>query len=571
MDLRGRDAETRRRRGLLAIGLLALACAFVIQSSGWAQTSYFALVRSLAHGTSNIDRYHWETRDESYYRGHYYSVKAPGLALLTAPLHKSLDAAGFGSISADAARTADRHGAGRWVQAGFVVGLYGNDKERTLRVRKTIAESTLTVWALGLLGALLPAMALLLLVRWCAERIEPGMGTAVALTLGLCTLILPFATMFFGHVLAALLAFAAFAVLWKEREGSPRLALVGMAGLLAGLAVTTEYPLAIAGAIVGVYAISRGDRMKRGLAYTLGVAIGVAPLLAYNLWAFDSVFHFSYENAVSYQGDSGHDVIGLNDEGFFGIGVPDPLVALKLLFAAKGLLTVSPVLALGVVGTVLLFRRGRRAEALVLGAVPLAYLVYNSGYWLPFGGGSPGPRFLVPALPFLAVPLAVSYRRFPLTSLALAIPSAVLIVAATITLPLIGNDDIGAWTHLIRVGVFEHTFVSVLGGDNSWPAIAPVLVAIGAAVVLGLSATPRLPAIREGPWPVAVVLSWALAAALLSRPLSGSEASSSDAVLLIAAAAGISLFALLVTAVVRAAPWEQRWPGRAEAQRELSS
>jgi hypothetical protein len=561
----------RRRRGLLAIGALAFACAFLIQASGWAQTSYFALVRSLSHGTPHLDAYHWETRDESYYRGHYYSVKAPGVAFLTVPLYKALDAAGFPKLSADAARTADGHGAGRWVQAGYPIGLYGNDKERTLRVRKTIAESTLTVWALGLLGALAPAIALLLLVRWCSERIEPGIGTAVALTLGLGTLVFPFATLFFGHVLAAMLAFAAFAVLWKERDGAPRIMLVASAGMLAGLAVTTEYPLAIAGAIVGVYAISRGRRFRRGAAYTLGVAVGVAPLLAYNLWAFGSITHFSYNDAVSAQGITGHDIIGLNDEGFFGIGVPDPLVALKLLFAAKGLLTLSPVLALGVIGTVLLFRRGHRAEALVMGAVPLAYLVYNSGYWLPFGGGSPGPRFLIPALPFLAVPLAVTFRRFPLTSLALAIPSTILVVAGTITLPLIGNDDIGAWTHLLHVGVFEHTVVSVLGGDNSWPAIAPVLLALIAAIALAVSATRPLPVRGEGPWPAVAVVLWTLVAAFASRPLSGSEAATGDAITLIVTAAGASLLFLAVAAIVRVRPWEQGWLARAEAQRELSS
>jgi hypothetical protein len=551
--------------------MLAFACAFVIQASGWAQTSYFALVRSLSHGTPTMDRYHWETRDESYYRGHYYSVKAPGLAFLTVPLYKGLDAAGFTDVSARAAHKADEGGAGRWVQAGFVVGLYGNDKARTLRVRNTIAESTVTVWALGLLGSVLPAMALLLLVRWCAERIEPGMGTAVALTLGMGTLLFPFATMFFGHVLAAFLGFAAFAILWKERDGPQRLPLVGLAGLCAGLAVTTEYPLAIAGAIVGVYAIARGPRIPRGLAYTAGVVAGVLPLLAYNLWAFDSPFHFSYNDAVSYQGDSGHDVIGLNDEGFFGIGVPDPHVALKLLFSAKGLLVLSPVLALSVIGIVLLYRRGRRAEALVLGAVPLTYLVYNSGYWLPFGGGSPGPRFLVPALPFLAVPLAIAYKRFPLTSAALAIPSVIMIVAATVTVPLIGNDDIGAWTHLIRVGVFEHTIVSVFGGDNSWPAMAPVLLALAASIALGVSATRRPPPVREGIWPAMAVLSWALVAAFVSRLLSGSEADTGDALRLIAVAGGVSLLMLAIAALARAAPRTERLHPRAEAQRELSS
>jgi hypothetical protein len=301
------------------------------------------------------------------------------------------------------------------------------------------------------------------------------------------------------------------------------------------------------------------------------VFVGVAPLVGYNLWAFGSFTHFSYHDAVAYQGDSGHDLLGLNDEGFFGIGVPDPWVAVKLLFAAKGLLVLSPVLVLAVVGTVLLYRRGRRAEALTIGGVAFAYLLYNAGYWLPFGGGTPGPRFLIPTLPFLAVPLAIAFKRFPLTSLALAVPSAVLLVTATTTLPLIGNDDVGAWTHLVRVGVFQHTFVSVLGGDNSWPAIAPVLLALAVAIGFAVAATPKAVS-REGWWPVLAVIAWALVAALGSRPLSGSEAATGDAVLLVVGATLLALIALAVAFVGRERPWEREWIGsRARPQRELSS
>ena len=73
-----------------------------------------------------------------------------------------------------------------------------------------------------LLQASTMAFALLLLIRYAVERIEPGYGTAVAVAVGAGTLILPFATLFFSHVLSAMLAFAAFAVLWRERAGPER-------------------------------------------------------------------------------------------------------------------------------------------------------------------------------------------------------------------------------------------------------------------------------------------------------------------------------------------------------------
>ena len=94
-----------------------------------------------------------------------------------------------------------------------------------------------------MLGAVIPAVALLLLVRWVADRIEPGYGTAAAITLGLGTIVMTFAAEYFSHAIAATLGFAAFALLFREREGRARLSLVGAAGLLAGLAVSFEYPL----------------------------------------------------------------------------------------------------------------------------------------------------------------------------------------------------------------------------------------------------------------------------------------------------------------------------------------
>jgi hypothetical protein len=542
------DSPSRRRRGLLAIGLLTIAYALLIQSQGWAQISNYALVRALADGTAKIDPYHWETRDESYYKGHYYSVKAPGLAFATTPLYGALDAAGFKRYSRLAAERARDSGAGRWVGGKRPEDLYGGSPERTDRIRAEIAGSTVMVWALGLLGVVLPAFLLMVLVRSLAERIEPGFGTAAALTLGVGTMIMPFATLFFSHVLSALLAFAAFALLFKERQGPRRLALCALAGLLSGLAVTCEYPVAIVGAVVGLYAVSRGDLVRRGLTYAGGVIAGVLPLALYNLWAFGSITHFSYESAVSVQGKSGHHVLGLNDQGFFGITAPSPHTALELLFSAKGLLVLSPVLAMAVVGTVLLYRRGMRAEALTIGGVALAFLTYNSGYWLPFGGGSPGPRFLIPVLPFLAVSLALAYRRFPATTLALAVPSALLTVTTTTTLPLIGNEDIGAWAHLVQAGIFEHTVVSVLGGDDSWGAISPVLVVVIGSVALAVAATPRVSVRSERMRPLLALLAWAGVATLGLYLLSGDEAPSDRAFALLGCAFAASLLALATAA-----------------------
>src|SRR5918912_2040826 len=260
----------RRRLGLVAILLVAVGSGFVMQQPGWAQTSYYSLVRALHGGTATIDHWHWETRDESWYRGHYYSVKSPVMPALVLPAYEVLAHRRAEKWAYRLALEARLHHAWRWRPTATPQGLYGHNRLRTYHVRGRIEQSTPIIWALGLIGNVLPALVLMLLVRWAAERVEPGYGTATAVTLGLGTLVLPFSTLFFSHVLAATLLFAAFALLMRERDGPQRLLLLALAGALAGLAFATEYPLAFGGAVLGAYAIARGDRLRRALGYAGG-------------------------------------------------------------------------------------------------------------------------------------------------------------------------------------------------------------------------------------------------------------------------------------------------------------
>jgi hypothetical protein len=303
--------------------------------------------------------------------------------------------------------------------------------------------------------------------------------------------------------------------------------------------------------------------------YAGGVLAGLVPLALYNLWAFGSVTHMSYSDAVKVQGLSGHAVLGLNDGGFFGIGMPTPHRLAQLLFAPRGLLVLSPVLALGAVGTVLLYRRGRRAEALTIAAVALSYLVYNAGYYLPFGGGSPGPRFLIPMLPFLAVPLGLAFRRFPALTLALAIPSAGFALVSTTTMPLIGFDWAGYWAFWLGSGTFEHTIATVLGAGNGWGGLAPFIVAVGAAVALAVAASDRLTVAGDALYALTALLVWACVAlaapGLLAEGYDGQYANGWQALVATFGAAAFTLVA--ASALLERRPWRE-WSLASVARRE---
>ncbi|MDQ6811932.1 MAG: hypothetical protein M3Z95_08555 [Actinomycetota bacterium] len=469
----------RRRLALAAILLVGLAYATVIQSFSWNQASHYDLIRALNKDGTTIDAYQVNTGDKVLYRHHYYSARAPGLALFALPFYDTLNL-----VNAEA-----------WARS-----------HRAPPQRKTDEM----IYLIGLWANVLPGLLLLLLAWRVAERFQPGYGVAAAGALGLGTMGLPLSTLLFSHVFAALLGFAAFALMLRERDGPPNVALLGLAGLAMGYAVASEYPLFFVAVVLGLYLLSRRDSLnapliaRRAGAYIAGGVLGIVPLLLYNHYAFHSWTHLAYSD------------VPRQHKGFFGIDIPSLKVAATLLFDSRGLLTLSPVLLMGAIGGVVLFRRGHRAEALTIGGVCLCYLGYNSGYYLPFGGGFMGPRFLTTILPFLAVPLGIAFRRFPGPTIALAVVSIATTVIATITHPLTGYEtEVVVWTRLLRAGSFQPTIASAYGLGRGWGGIWPFLAAAGGAVVLAAYAAARVrltpAALGAG---VLALAGWALFAAL---------------------------------------------------------
>jgi hypothetical protein len=236
-------------------------------------------------------------------------------------------------------------------------------------------------------------------------------------------------------------------------------------------------------------------------------------MLAFNYWAFGNPLKLAYGYAVAFPGVSGHDVLGLNSHGFFGITEPRFQSAVSLLLAGRGLLVLTPIIVMSVVGVFMMRSRGHRAEANTILAVAAVYFIYNSGYWLPFGGGTPGPRFLIPALPFLAIGLAYAYKRLPALTLGLAIPSALMMLAGTLTYPLIGKQGTGTWADWLMDGRLEHTVLTAFGVTNAWLAVAPFLAAVLTSVALAVRATPST-SLSDFRFAVPAVLGWACVSTL---------------------------------------------------------
>jgi hypothetical protein len=379
----------RLSRKALVVVCIALAAFAFLYPLNAQDPSRLALTQSLALRASiSIDPYATETGDRARHEGHWYSDKAPGISFLAVPpLRGAIDAARItGALPADV-------------------------EERGLWNR----------WPL-LFGARIATGGLIylfsvLLIWHVADLLRPGTGPLVAVSFGLATLAFPFAATVFGHLGAGILVFAAWLVVWRRPR---RPAYWALAGLLAGFGVFVEYQAAIAAAIVLGYVAVHTRRPLAVLLFLAGALPAAVALGAYNWAAFGSPFEFSY----------GYVDIPSQKEGIFGISAPTWFGVDALLFREHGIVQQQPILLLAAVGLVFLWRRGLRAEAAVCGAVPLAFALMTSGYFDPYGGTSPGPRFFIPALPFLVLGLTEAFVRWPLVTTLVAVVSAARVIPA---------------------------------------------------------------------------------------------------------------------------------------------
>ena len=222
--------------------------------------------------------------------------------------------------------------------------------------------------------------------RWSASR---RAAVFVAAVVGFATSLWPYSKFGFNVPLSALLLVAAHYAAWRAAEGASR-SYAWLSGIWIGCAILTRHEFAIAAGILVCWLASgvRQHRWRVVAWWGAGLLPEVLLWAAYNLVRFGSPLDAGYlrDQVPAWGGSVLGGVIGL------------------LLSPGASLFLYSPIAVLGVWALVRAGGAHARFARFVLVEAAIFMLFYAQlGNWI--GGRSYGPRYLVPFLPLICLPL----------------------------------------------------------------------------------------------------------------------------------------------------------------------
>jgi hypothetical protein len=281
----------------------------------------------------------------------------------------------------------------------------------------TVNAWIVTILTCGVTGALIPVV-LYGYGRRAGASSRVAAGVSLAIAFG--TMAFPFSTMLFAHVPAAFCMLLAF--VWLDERPL-------LAGIAAGIAGICFYICIPAAAVlfVGAWLRSRLNAIRFALGgIPFGILLGI-----YQQLCFGSPFITSVETSA-----------GFTEKGLlFGVfRMPSVAALWGLTFSEyRGLFFISPVLLLAIAGVA----KMRRRELLMIAAIVAIFLFSVAGFNGWHGGASFGPRYLLPIIPLLALPMFYAPQRtLALLGVPLAVISFAMHFMATAIHPMPGAEEL---------------------------------------------------------------------------------------------------------------------------------
>ena len=429
--------KIKSRRPIVTVVLIFFC--YIYFTSAWSgfrnpnEYSRFYLTRALVdEGGFAIDNLiaYRNTQDKSYFRGHFYTDKAPGSSFLAAPVYLAF----------------------RLLQVFF--GYHPAETTVLYILRSAVISfpSALFLFFLfNLWGNITPEFSI-------------RRGLLIAYALG--TPAWPYSALFFGHQLAAISLFLSFYVIFDSRDrGGGARAAFG-AGFFSGLAFFIEYPAVIISFFLFIYAIAVFKNVKSALSFLLGLAIPAGVVFYYHRQCFGGVLRFPYYFVTDPVCAAEH------SRGMSGVFLPENMsefanqlrALLNLLFSSfRGIFFYSPFLIFGIAGIFKMIRDPKwKKEGFLFAAIFISYLLFFCAFVNWEGGWALGPRHLTPLVPFLATAVVFQSAKTSASSRRPWIRLLTVLIIVSIVFTFVG---LAVFPHL--PAAFKNPLYEI-----SWPFLA---------------------------------------------------------------------------------------------------
>ncbi|MBU0478220.1 glycosyltransferase family 39 protein [bacterium] len=428
---------------LLIFIVLVISYGYFFRKIDWNSGTRLDLVWSIAeHHSLSIDAYHENTGDKAFYKGHFYTDKAPGISFLGVPFYfvasKILRFCSSSSAFVD-----------------YIFKIY-------------IPTFFVVIIPSAIMGVIFYKT-----INMFLSNIRLSILGTMSYSLG--TIVFFYSNMFYAHHVAGFLFFTALYILIKS-ENIKKIdkSKIFFSGYLLGLAILCEYPMVLFAVFVFIYLFTVTKSIKKLIYLAIPVCLAIIILGIYHYACFDNPLKTGYNYEYS------HYFAKYHAQGISGIKLPKLSRIIKLTFGLKrGIFMMHPFLLFAFPGAYFGLKSKRKREFLFFISISAAVILFYSSFKFF------AERFLITAIPFLCI-LAI-YAVKKLKSKIWIFTFTVLAAISTVSMLLVTGRDIlskqlndmfyqNIFRYLSEPSYFEDNLFSILSEKTGMLTLIPIIV-----------------------------------------------------------------------------------------------
>ena len=428
---------------LLIFVVLVISYGYFFRKIDWNSGTRLDLVWSIVENRSlSIDAYHENTGDKAFYKGHFYTDKAPGISFLGAPFY---------------------------FIASKILKLCSSSSALVNYIFKIYIPTFFVV----IIPSAIMGVIFYRTINMFLNDIRLAILGTMSYSLG--TIVFFYSNMFYAHHVAGFLFFTAFYILIKSANiKKVDKSKIFLSGSLLGLAILCEYPMAFFAVFIFAYLFTITKSIKKLTYLALPVCLAIIILGIYHYACFDNPLKtgYNYEHLGYF---AKH-----HAQGISGIKLPKLSRIIKLTFGLKrGIFIMHPFLLFAFSGAYFGLKSKRKREFLFFIIISAAVILFYSSFKFF------AERFLITAIPFLCI-LAI-YGVAKLKSKILTSIFTVLVAVSTIIMLFATGTHILAkqldsmfyqniFCCLSEPLYFEDNLFSILSDKAGLLKLAPIIV-----------------------------------------------------------------------------------------------